>query len=171
MQRRSYKLILFFLVLLFTGQSLLPAATLAQVSMRCVGAPVSSAPCAQDTIVSTDSAMTAKHFSGLACCRAMSHCPLMALGIHKSSTTFSNLSVTAPGCLISVSLLNTKSATLGPQAHRWLLLAAPALAPPAVQSVSNFPVFLSKIQFSTVFFALPPSVSTHSHGLRAPPVA
>ena len=170
MQRRPHKFIL-FLALLLTGQSLLPAAALAQVSMRCAGAPASSAACAQDTVLSADPAVVSKHFAGLACCRAMSHCASMALSVHRSATPMSRASLTAPRCLLSVSILSTKPAMLGRQTHRWLLLAAPALAPPVVRSVSLSPVSLPKIQLAPVSFALPPSVLTHLHGLRAPPAA
>lgn len=172
MRRRTYKPVWLLLALLFAGQSLLPVAALAQVSMRCVGAPASSAPCAQATVVATDSAAITKPFSRLACCRTMPNCPGMAAPASVSqavSRPVRGFSLVASNCLVSVSLFNTKPATLGPQAQRWLLLSAPVLAPPAVHAVSVVLDAPPAVVFPEASFRLPPSISTHAHGLRAPP--
>jgi len=173
MQRRPYKLIWLLLALLFAGQSLLPVAALAEISVRCVGAPASSAPCAHGTFALADTAAITKHFAGLACCRMMANCPTMpADGCAPTSAPVSRgFLVSAPKCLVSVSLLNPKATTLSPQAHRWLLLSSPSLAPPAARPVAVTLSAPSAVTFSTAPFHLPPSVSTHAHGLRAPPAA
>lgn len=171
MQRRHYKPIWLLLALFFTGQSLLPVAAFAQVSVRCVGAPASSAPCAQGTFATANAAAISEHFATVACCRMMAHCSMLAAGNCAQSPVPGTSSLSATKCVVSVNLLNTKPATLGLQAHRWLLWSAPALAPPA-RAVSLIP---AKSSLATLFptgpFSLPVSVSTHSHGLRAPPVA
>lgn len=162
------------LALLFAGQSLLPVAALAQVSMRCVGALASSTPCAQGTFVTTDSAAITKRFARLACCRTMPNCPPMAAPASVGQTAAvpaRGFALVAPNCLVSVSLLNTKPAALGPQAKRWLLLSAPALAPPAIHPAPVALTAPAAVVFAEASFRLPPSVSTHSHGLRAPPAA
>ncbi len=173
MRRTSYKPIWLLLALLFAGQLLLPVAALAEISVRCVGAPASSASCAHGTFALADTAAITKHFSGLACCRMMANCPTMATGGcgPTSAPVSHGFSVSAPKCLVTVNLLNARSTPLSPQAHRWLLLSSPSLAPPAIRPAAVIPSASSAVSFSTASFHLPPSVSTHSHGLRAPPAA
>lgn len=176
MNRRPYKpnkLIWFLLALLFAGQSLLPVAALAEISVRCIGAPASAAPCAHGTFALIDTASITKHFSALACCRTMVNCPTMAAGgfSHTSVPVSRGSAMSPPKCLVSINLLNARPTAPSLQVHRWLLLTSPALAPPAARPASIAVSTPSSIQFSTVPFHLPPSVLTHAHGLRAPPSA
>lgn len=173
MQRRPYKLIWLLLALLFAGQSLLPVAALAEISVRCVGAPASSAPCVHGTFALTDKAAITKHFAGIVCCRMMANCPTMAAdGCGPTTAPVSRgPSVSAPKCLVTVNLLNARPTTASLQAQRWLLLSSPSLAPPAVRPAPITLSTPSAVQSSTAPFHLPPSVSTHAHGLRAPPAA
>lgn len=172
MQRYPHKIILVLLSLLLVGQSLLPAAALAEVSMRCRGASLSSKPCAQAALVAADAATITKHFAGLACCKDMVDCPAMiasgqGYGPQNTLPSYAIVASTSK-CLVSVSLLDTKPATLGPQAHQWLLNSAPALAPPVVRPA--VPLSLAAaIRFSPVSFDLLPRAGVRSHGLRGPP--
>lgn len=173
MKRRPYKFIWLLLALLFAGQALLPVAALAEISVRCVGAPASSAPCAHGTFALADTAAINKHFARLACCQMMANCPKMAAGGCGliSPPVSRGFSMSAPQCLVTVNLLNARSTTFSPQAHRWLLLSSPSLAPPVACPAPVTPSEPSAVRFSTASFHLPPSVSTHAHGLRAPPTA
>jgi len=173
MQRRPYKLIWLVLALLFAGQSLLPVAALAEISVRCVGAPASSEPCARMVVSLAGRQTIASRLSIMPCCRNMVSCRSMAMGCDRNAGVVPRVAavLAAPKCLITVSPLSTTSTAAVPNVHRWLLHSAPALAPPAVGPVAV------GLHYSTVFPLLPASFSfsprllSASHGLRAPPSA
>lgn len=175
MRRYLHKVILALLSLLVLGQSLLPVAALAEVSVRCNGASKSSKPCAQATLIAADVATIDRYLSGLACCKDMVGCSaMMASGQGHSPqnalSTHSNVE-SAARCLVSINLLNTKPATLGPQANRWLLRSFPSLAPPALHLAPSAACVLVPNHCSSAAFALLPSATVRSHGLRGPPCA
>jgi hypothetical protein len=157
MQQRFHKFILACLSFLLVGQSLAPVAALAEVSVRCKtasSAPVT--PCLRTTLMATDAAGVAKQ---LACCKSMGGSPSR------------RVVVSVPGCLVSITLLDTKPAILGPQAHQWFLSSAPVLAPPAIRTALATSLALAVPRFSSASFDLLPCVAVRSHGLRGPPCA
>ncbi len=173
MRQRPYKLIWLLLALLFAGQSLLPLAALAEISVRCVGAPASSKPCARMVVSPADRQTIASRLSVMPCCRNMVSCRSMAVGCDHNTGVVSRVAsvLTAPKCLLTVNPLGTTSAVSVPSLHRWLLHSAPALAPPAARPVA---VSLPRVSISPLrpaSFSLSPRLLTASHGLRAPPSA
>lgn len=175
MRQYPHKLIVVVLSLLLLAQSLQPVTALAEVSVRCRGASSSSKPCAQATLIAADAATIANHFSGLACCKNMAGCPAtMASGQGRSpqnALPTHSIVESAARCLVSINLLNTKPATLGPQANRWLLRTVPSLAPPLSPPALSAACVLVPNHCSSAAFALLPSATVRSHGLRGPPCA
>jgi len=180
MQHRSLKPFWLFLALLFAGQSLLPLAAFAEVSVRCVGAPASSKPCAQGVFAVPGRADIAKRFEVLPCCRHMTGCPTMARCLQTAAAANLRGSAAAlparaffwfaPKCLVSIRLLNTKPASLASQSPRRLFQSSPALAPPVLPT-APVALIIAITAFIPNTINLPASLSTHSHGLRAPPCA
>ena len=155
MQRRFTKFILACLSLLMMGQSVLPVAALAQVSVRCKSvSSVPATPCVQTTLLASDTAGIAKQ---MACCQSM------------AGTSARSAAVAAPDCLVAVTVLDTKPVSLGLPRHPWLLHSAPALAPPVSQTGFAAPAIFPTIHFSSASFDLLPRAAVHSHGLRGPP--
>ncbi len=71
MRHRPYKFITFFLALIFAFSSWIPLPLLADVQMRCAGAPPQAAPCAHAQLPAAG--LTEKQVYGtlMACCRSM----------------------------------------------------------------------------------------------------
>lgn len=172
MQRRRYNFIWLFLALIFMGQSLLPVATLAEISVRCVSAPAASVPCAHMVVSLNDRKTIASRLSRLACCRNMIACRLMASGCEAkvSAAPRQAFALSAPKCLITISSTTAPNAVMMPNGHKWMLHSSPALAPPAIYAaVVLHPAIISSDPH--VPFSLSPRLLTASHGLRAPPCA
>jgi len=169
MVRRSQKTVWLFCVLLLLVQSLLPASAVALVSVRCVGAPADTPSCAQSVVPVEDTTVAETHMALMPCCRHMdgqsslSDCPHAKLA--SASSTLS-----APTCLVTVSPLSTERAVSTTNVRQWMLNASPSLAPPAAPPVL-LAVCTSVVSLQVYTFDIPPSPPSHSHGLRAPPVA
>jgi hypothetical protein len=159
-----------FAALIVALQTVFPAVALAEVSMRCAGMPASSS-CAKEVLPVTNTEKA--NFANMPCCRHMAAmrqaCPMdMAIGSVQMPVKV--MTVSSPKCLISINPLSSSQPVVIRSVHKWLLNAAPALAPP-----SNF---YSLTSFTTIIIARQPQPNSlalaHfalSHGLRAPPVA
>ncbi len=175
MQRRTLKPFWLFLALLFFGQLLSPAAAVAQVSMRCVGAPASSPPCAQAAFAVADLPLVAARAACLPCCRMVADCPMMTPPARAHSRGTARVMhprlASRPLCLLSVKLLSIKPATLAQGARARQLASAHTLAPAAARLPSTAQRAPVAAAFPAPACPLPASVLPHSHGLRAPPAA
>lgn len=170
MVRCSQKNVWLFCALLLLVQSLLPASAVAYVSVRCVGTPAIAPDCAQSLIPVEDTTVAETHLASMSCCRhmdgqgSMSGCP------HTAGLSPRPFALSAPTCLVTVSPLSTERALSNTSVRQWMLNASPSLAPPAA-SLVQFPLCTVAPILPVRTFDLPPSQLTHSHGLRAPPVA
>lgn len=175
MQRRILKPFWLFLALLFFGQSLSPAAAVAQVSMRCIGAPASSPPCAQAAFAVADLSPVAARAACLPCCRMVTGCPMMAPHARTRSRGTARVRhprlASRPLCLLSVKLLSIKPAARAPRARARQLASALALVPAAALLPNTARRAPAAAAFPAPACPLFASVLPHSHGLRAPPAA
>ncbi len=189
MRKQRYKILWIFVAALVALQSLPPAVGLAEVSVRCAGAPVSAPPCLE-AVVSAVSPVRSLKCAGMPCCRNMASsmkCAVMpccrriaptapARGLH-SRVTLHPAAIgvprvfSTPACVVTVKPILTFQPATVRNIHCWMLNASPALAPPAIAQ--------SLTAAGTPFHHLvqPPSESlllrtlARSHGLRAPPAA
>ncbi len=164
------------MALVFMLQTLVPTWALAEVSVRCVGAPAASAPCMKVVLPVGHDATSHFKCADMSCCRnaaslmkackmAMSGDPGMTMQRQANTAALS-----APKCLISIKPL-TSPQSAATNMHRWLLKAAPALAPPAITHKIASPTALSNKVARRQTIPLLPTFSMASHGLRAPPLA
>lgn len=173
MRHRPYKCVTLLLALLLAASSWVPMPGRAEAQMRCAGASPNSAPCVRTEL---PAGLTQKQVYGrlMACCRsrrggcAMSQdCPMrpsaQATAAHRSS-------LSARRCLVTVRVATFPTA-LTARRDRWLLTAAPALAPPASAQALSLSVRPSLPTFWTYSPVLSPHIAPHQHGLRAPPAA
>ncbi len=174
MRHRPYKFMTFFLALLLTVSAWGPMSGRAEAQMRCVGASPRSAPCARAELPAVG--LTEKQVYGtlMFCCRSrrsgcamMQDCPMRHTAsnqvVHRS--TFS-----ARRCLVSIRVATVPTTLVLPRA-RWLLTAAPGLAPPIMAQALVLPAQSSRPTFWTYSPVLSPHAAPHLRGLRAPPAA
>ncbi len=175
LRRRCYRNLWLLTALFLLAQALSPMAALAEVSVRCLGAS-SPMPCARAVLPVADGVSATLHTAEMSCCRTMPHCrmrpALMSACVHASPVPSSRVTVSAPECLVSITPLTVRdTACVTPAGHHWLLHAAPALAPPALASLSVPLAVASLFAFPLPFDSPPPALPITSHGLRAPPCA
>ena len=174
-KRRLYNLA-WFLAALVIVQSLAPMAGLAEVSVRCAGAPASSAPCMRGIIAGAATTAPLTRCADLRCCRSMATLMKtcrMAMEHPAGDTPSPPPALTrlaGPQCLISIKPLSTSQPAIARNAHRWLLHSAPAQAPPCFAAVLPVPTCRASVPLPPSC-PLPSRVLVTSHGLRAPPAA
>ena len=193
MRVRFYKFGILLLALLLAASPLVPAPGRAEAQMRCPGASPQSAPCARIELPASGLTEKQVYSKLMACCRSMQSdskqsdskqsdskmmqsCPMQhfawVTALHHSiqEATFHRGTLSARRCLVSIRVSTVPTTLAAPRA-RWLLTAAPALAPPeAAQAL----VLLVR-PACPAFWTYSPVLSLHAapclHGLRAPPVA
>ena len=174
MRHRSYKFMTFFLALLLALTAWLPMPGRAEAQMRCPGASSQSAPCAHTELPAAG--LTEKQVYGrlMACCRSMrSDCNMMQGCPMTHSAQVAKLhrvALSARRCLVSIRVSTVPTTLAAPRA-RWLLTAAPALAPPVMAQALVLPIRTSCPAFWTYSPVLSPHAAPQLHGLRAPPAA
>ncbi len=154
--------------LLLALQSLLPASAMASISVRCVGAASETPACAQAVMPISETSGVGTYLAPMSCCRHMHGvCPMTGasqMGISPYPTKLSALP-----CLVLVSSLNIeRPAAATVSVRRWMLVAPPALAPPAATNVPD-PFEVAALPCVRLSIHPPLSPSADSHGLRAPP--
>jgi len=175
-KRRIYNLIWLWAVLCIMLQSALPVVALAQVSVRCVGVPVSAAPCMTAVMPISAAKPMQREMAGMACCRnkasLMQACHAAMTDRHTVLAFHNgvNTRVSAPTCIISIKPLTSPAPAGKTSIHRWLLDTVPALAPPACNYTISYPAEVSQAAFDRSAIPLFPNPHSASHGLRAPPV-
>lgn len=92
-------------------------------------------------------------------------------GASQPERTSYPVKLSALPCLVTVSPLNTeRPAATTVSVRQWMLVASPALAPPAATNVlASLEAAAPPSHRLRIHFPLSPSAK--SHGLRAPPVA
>lgn len=164
MRTRPYNHLWLLLALLLAGQSLLPASALAFVEMRCLNAPASAPACARVAVPVSGTSFACSQRVSMANCAEMPCCRA-----RKMLPTPRRAALSAPTCLLSITPAVGERATLAPGHARWLLDAAPSLAPPASRAAAV--VLLSpRSRRSLPAPGLFARLFSHLHGLRAPPV-
>jgi hypothetical protein len=172
---RQFALVL--AVLTVAVQFVVPTLASAEVTMRCVGAPPSSAPCMRTTVIDGASMSAAMvKCASMPCCRHMAMMMNLGQMAMKPSIVYTPASasyvvhISGTKCLISIKLVNTPPSSVTVNNHRSQLNTAPTLGPPVAQCVLQG-------QFASVPIARPHSDyklfhrPIYSHGLRAPPIA
>lgn len=163
------------LALILGVQSLAPAGASAQAFMRCAGASPSSPPCARAALPVAGLMTREAGDALMVCCRmdkaksaTGQGCPMGAVRAARASR---GAGVAAPCCLVSVVLTPSSSAPPALHRFRWLLGAAPTLAPPAASAPGTWYVTSAAPLFWADTPTLLPLALSSSHGLRAPPAA
>lgn len=158
----------FFCAFLLAFQSFLPASAMASISVRCAGSPSTSPACAQ-AVVLADSSKAGTYLAPMSCCQHMQGvCPMT--GGPQVGHLPLTVKVSALLCLITVSPLNTERPAATVSVRQWMLLAPPALAPPATPHLSLC-LNGAAAPLPDLTYLLPLGPPAASHGLRAPPVA
>ena len=173
MRHQPYKCMTFLLALLFAASSWMPMPARAEAQMRCAGVSPNSAPCARAELPAPGLTDTQVYRRLMACCRSMrGGCPMMRdCPMRPSAQVASHRSnLSAPRCLVSIRAVSVPVNLAAPRT-RWLLTAAPALAPPATVQTVVLPTLSSIPPYWTYSPVLSPHASPHQHGLRAPPAA
>lgn len=169
MRARPHNLAWLFCALLLAIQSLLPVSAMASISVRCVGAPSTMAACAQAVVPIAATNGSGTYLAPMSCCRHMHGiCPMASS--QQAGHAPPTVRLSPLPCLVTVSPLNTEQAAATVSVRQWMLIASPALAPPAAPqllflldgAVAPLPLLAPH------FFLSPPA---DSPGLRAPPVA
>ncbi len=171
MRSQRYKMVGWILAFLLLCLSLSPMSGRAEAQMRCVGAPLRSAPCDHIEIPATGLTQTLvdAKMSIMPCCRAMHSDMMRGCPLQHSLKTSAAERTAACRCLITVRVITSGTST-PPLTHpRWFLTANPALAPPTTVCFVLVPA--SSVPASASFFVLSLHPLQHSHGLRAPPAA
>jgi hypothetical protein len=201
MKARLYKLVWIFAVFALIAQSLAPVAAGTEMTMRCVGAPAFSTPCAH-LVLPAEAAGTARSYAGLmACCRlrtarcamaepaagatspammkpaacAMSHSAAVR-GAGRPMMAMPpvfrpNATIGMPGCTITMSPGHAASDFLAGAQRRWHLVSAPAQAPPVFARIAVPAPAPVTLPFAPSSISLAPDPMLAAHGLRAPPAA
>ena len=171
---RRYKMLWLIIAVAMTVQAVAPSIALAQVSVRCAGAPVSATPCARAVLALDTGAPAVIKCPDMSCCRSkaklMRACAMsMSMDI-TPPTSPAATAASMPRCVISITPFGSTQPANKVIHNRWLLTTAPAIGPPACVDVStpspdSISIPLPKsAHLSASFF-------TRSHALRAPPVA
>ncbi len=178
-RRLGYRGLGLFLALLLLAASVMPTTARAEAQMRCVGASSRSAPCAHADI---PAGLTEKQVYStlMSCCRSMPHgcamkrgCPMQSQKMQSQEPMASHWTQglsSSRHCLVSVRAV-TVPTTLASSRARWLLTAAPALAPPAFALACLLPSHSTLPAFRPDSPILPLLLAPRLHGLRAPPAA
>lgn len=174
MRHRSYKFMTFFLALFLAVSAWIPMPGHAEAQMRCAGASLHSAPCAHAELPAAGLTEKQVYDRLMACCRSMQGGCAMMQGCPMRQSTRNTashrLALSARRCLVSIRVYTVPTTLAAPRA-RWLLTAAPALAPPMMEQALALPVRTSCPTFWTYSPVFSPQAEPHQHGLRAPPAA
>lgn len=185
MKARLNKLVMIFAVFALIAQSLAPVMAVTEMTMQCAGMPVTAMPCAR-AIVPSEGVTDRSAARLLACCcikqmaakcgmtppAAQNHVSCskhhaMAMPPQPNASTVAGM----PGCTIKITPGHTASDFRTVAQRRWLLMTAPAQAPPAAIpfTVPTLTAFVPPFTANTVPPCPDPTLA--AHGLRAPPVS
>ncbi len=173
MRHRPYKYMTLLLALLITASSWVPMPGRAEVQMRCAGASPHATPCARAELPAAGLIEKQVYGKLMSCCRSMRGGCAMSQGCPMRSSTQAaahRSSLSTRRCLVSIRVATVPTTLTAPRA-RWLLTAAPALAPPLSAQVVEMPAHRSLCAFWTYSPVLSPHAAPNLHGLRAPPIS
>ena len=147
--------------------------------MHCAGAAPHAAPCARAELPAAGLTNARVYGTLMACCRSMRGCAAMrgcpmgrpghASMAAQRATPATSAAISSRRCLITIHVSTSVPPTLAASHARWLLIASPALAPPAPLLTVSGPQAI-RVTFWTYTPVLSPHVAPCLHGLRAPPV-
>ncbi len=177
MPQRPHKFLWLLLALLLSVQPLVPTAAYAEAQMRCAGMATSSRPCARIPISTNGLTAPKAYIALMACCHlaksgcAMHQgCPAMR-GSQIIGTSPRRAAFSTPRCLVTILASPASRAFLAPQRAKWLLAAAPALAPPTASAPFDCCPAATESQSHPRAAIFPPRLLPYLNGLRAPPAA
>jgi len=171
MKRGKHNLMWLVLALVFMGQSLLPVASWAEITVRCAGMPVTS-PCARMVVPLADKDTAAKQLAGFDCCRSMLNCRMMMkhdCGTMASSSLARSKTPAGSGCLVTIKPISDSRPIAALHSRTSKIHFSALVALPGYLTLTAGQA--KTIAISRDFYALSPSFLTAAHGLRAPPTA
>ena len=179
MKRRNNILIWLVTVLAIVIQTAVPYSALADVTVRCNGAPASAIPCAHAIVPMNGMADSPTQCPSMVCCRRqaipMRACHekmAMSPGAAQGMTPSASQAISAPKCSIAIRPLGTSVPIVSSRIHRWMLDASPSTAPPASgYAIDRLSDDVAAIISRPQSHALAPRRPSATHGLRAPPAS
>lgn len=177
MPKRPHKFVWLLLALLLGAQTLVPAAASAEAQMRCMDAAASSRPCARVPLPASGLTPQKAYTALMACCRmAKSGCAMRqgcpaTHGPQTVGTSPRRAVLSMSRCLVTIRVVPLSRVSVAPRRAKWLLAAAPALAPPAVPAPSDRFAVVTEPHPSPLASAHPLRHLPCLNGLRAPPAS